>query len=148
MVVNYQRAENEPTYTKELDKFQKIIKSLPDHLSPDHPHWKSKDGVKWAKKNRKRQNYGKNICTTIKNTNAMTKLISFFFKLTIACAIIRHTSQKKNLHIKCGRFPFNQTKLNLNDCYTSNAFRSAIRSFKNRLLYLINEFYFATLHLV
>ncbi len=59
--VNYQRAENEPTYTKELDKFQKIIKSLPDHLSPDHPHWKSKDGVKWAKKTEKDKLWEKHL---------------------------------------------------------------------------------------
>ena len=49
----YQRAENNPEYSDELEKFHAIIGSFPDHLSPDHPHWKSEDGIRWAEKSKK-----------------------------------------------------------------------------------------------
>lgn len=49
----YVRAENNSQYKAELEKFRMIIDSLPDHLGPDHPHWKSNDGKRWIEKSKK-----------------------------------------------------------------------------------------------
>ncbi|TLX71796.1 hypothetical protein E9993_19645 [Labilibacter sediminis] len=59
--VGYKRAENNPEYKEALKQFKEIIKSLPDHLSPDHPHWKTKDGIKWEKKSQKERSWEKQL---------------------------------------------------------------------------------------
>lgn len=59
--VGYKRAEENPDYETALKYFQEIIASMPDHLSPEHPHWKTKDGIKWTKKSEKDQLWNKHL---------------------------------------------------------------------------------------
>ena len=49
---NYVRAEEIPEHAEVRRMLFEVIESLPPHIPPEHPYWRSREGRKWAEANR------------------------------------------------------------------------------------------------